>query len=174
MYLGTHLILSVEIDPATSVEGHVAEEARFVSAPREHRQWDRNGHVDSNLANFDTRLELACSRAALREDGCSVTVLVGVDDVERVIEGVGGDDGQDGTKDFLAGNVRLSACQIQMNMNNYIPVAPHVSRSFKHSGSDPVSIRIVLDLEVATVERDLPTLLLRRGDQADDSLLSRE
>ena len=171
-YSTTHLILRVEINPVPPIKRNITQEARPIPAPREHRQRDRDGHVDPNLANFDTRLELARGRAALRENCGAVTVLVGVDDVERVIEGVGGDDGENGAKDLLAEYAQLLVLnQKRTDRGGDKPVASHVSRGFEHGRPDPVSIRIVLDLEVATIERDLSAFLLRRGDQADDSLL---
>ena len=97
----THLVLGIEVDATASIERHVAEEARLVPAPREHGQRHRNGHVDADLADLNACLELACGRAALREDRCAVSVFVRVDDGERIVEGVGGDDGQNGAENLL-------------------------------------------------------------------------
>ena len=93
--------MGIEVDATASVERHIPEEARLVPAPREHGQRHRNGHVDADLADLNACLELACGRAALREDRGTVTVFVRVDDGECVVEGVGGDDDEDWAEDFL-------------------------------------------------------------------------
>ena len=82
------------------------------------------------------------------------------------------DDHANGAKDLLAEYAQLLVLnQKRTDRGGDKPVASHVSRGFEHGRPDPVSIRIVLDLEIATIERDLSAFLLRRGDQADDSLL---
>ena len=85
-----------------AVERDVAEEARLVPAPGEHGEGDGDGHVHAHLADLDLALELARRRAALREDRRAVSVLVFVDDRERVVERVCLDHDEDGPEDLLA------------------------------------------------------------------------
>ena len=51
----------------------------LVACKTEHGQWDRDGHVDSDLAGFDVALEAAGGGAGSGEDCGAVAVFVGVD-----------------------------------------------------------------------------------------------
>ena len=78
----------VELDRLLAVEVDVAADRRTRSREREHRQGDRDGHVDADLAGVHLVLELARSGAARREDGRAVAVRVLPDDVNGLVEGV--------------------------------------------------------------------------------------
>lgn len=73
----------------------------FVSAPGEHRQWDRDGHIDTNLAYLNLTLKLASRRSTLGEDGGPIAVRVRIDDRQSLIKRVSFEDHKDGAKDLL-------------------------------------------------------------------------
>jgi len=73
----------------------------LVSREAEHRQWDRDGHIDAHLAGLDVLLEVRGGGAAAREDGDAVAVFVGVDEIYGFIDGVDVQADEDGAEDFF-------------------------------------------------------------------------
>jgi len=65
------------------------------------RIFTRDGSVDSDLSGLDVALESGGSGTAVGEDGNSVTVLVGIDQLDGVLKGIDVEADEDGTEDFL-------------------------------------------------------------------------
>jgi hypothetical protein len=82
-------LLSVELKSRFPVKGvrSSASNALLVTGEAEHRQWDGDGNVDSNLACFDILLESSSCASGLREACGSISILIGVDQINRSIEG---------------------------------------------------------------------------------------
>ena len=84
----TDLVLRVELQPGPPIEAQVTQEASLVSAPAKHGQWHRDRDIDTNLSDVHLSLELPRGGSTLREDGSAVSVWVGVDDCEGVVESI--------------------------------------------------------------------------------------
>jgi len=81
------LLLGIELQAGLAVEsvGTAAGDTLLVTGEGEHGQWDRDGHVDAQLAGFDVLLEARGGGAGAGEDGGAVAVLVGIDQVDGVV-----------------------------------------------------------------------------------------
>ena len=102
---GDGLPLGVELDCTLAVEVAHSSEGAFASSEGEHRQRHRDGQVDTNLSGIDLVLELASGVTILGEDGSTVTVLVAVDQVDGLLQGVGSHDDHHGSEDLLVVHV---------------------------------------------------------------------
>jgi len=57
-------------------------------APREHRQWNWNGDIDTDLSDFNIMFEFPSGRSGLREDSSPITIAIGVNQSNGIIESV--------------------------------------------------------------------------------------
>ncbi|KAJ6446052.1 CMGC/SRPK protein kinase [Purpureocillium lavendulum] len=150
------LELRVEVDAGLAVEGigAAAGDTLLVAGEGEHGQRDGDGHVDADLAGLDVAAERLGRGAGAREDGNAVAVLVLVDELDGVVDGVDVEAHEDGAEDLL-------------------PVARHVGRHVgDDGGADEVAVGVLLGLEAAAVEQHRGALLLGAGDEALDALLA--
>lgn len=114
-----------------------------------------NGDVDTNLAGLDLALELPCRRPGACEDGCAVTVLIRVDHLDSLIDGL---------------NVQADKYRAE----DLLGVALHVRLDVRNDGgTDPVTVGVLAGrrLLATAVKEDRGTLLLGAGDQVFDALL---
>lgn len=61
-----------------SIEVKVPSEGVLVASEGEHRKWDRNGEIDTNLSDFDLVLEFSCDSTVLSENCGSIAPFVSV------------------------------------------------------------------------------------------------
>ena len=114
-----------------------------------------DGDVDTNLTGLDLALELASRRTGAGEDGCAVTVLVCVDHLDSLVDGL----------DVQADKHRAE---------DLFSVALHVGLHVGDDGrSDPVTVGVVArrGLLITAVKENGGTLLLSAGDQVLNALL---
>lgn len=150
------LQLSVEVDSRASVEsaGTATGNRLLVTGEREHGQRDGDGHIDTNLSGLNVATEGLGRRSRLGEDGDSVTVLVLVNQLNGVINGLDVQANQDGTEDLLR-------------------VAGHFGGDVgDDGGTDKVAVGVLLVLVVAAVKEDGSSLLLGSVNDAQDALLA--
>ena len=95
------LVLRVERHAACAVETDIAEHTRLVAAPCKHGERHRDRHVHANLTDVDLVLKAAGCRTRLGEDGGTVAVGVGIDELKRVVESGCGQADERGAKDLL-------------------------------------------------------------------------
>lgn len=97
------LLLGIELQTRLAVEsvGTAAGDTLLVTGEGEHGQWHGNGHVDTQLAGLNVLLEARRGGAGAGEDGGAVAVLVGVDQVDGVVEGFDVQTDEDGSEDLL-------------------------------------------------------------------------
>lgn len=109
------LLLRIKVQSNLSVEGIRTTSRNTLLVPRErevgHTDRHRDGDVDPDLSALNVLLEGLCGRTGLGEDGHAVAVLVGVDKVDGVGEGLDLEGDEDGAEDLLgvALHVRLDA-----------------------------------------------------------------
>lgn len=98
------LPLRVEIQAGLSVEiaRTSPSHAALVAREAEHGQWHGNRDVDAQLAGGDVLLELGRRRPGASEDGGAVTVWIGIDQLDSVIEAWGIEADEDRTEDFFS------------------------------------------------------------------------
>lgn len=142
----------VEADSRLAVEVDISTDRSTGASEGEHGQWDWDGDVDADLASINLVGELSGSGAALGEDGSAVTVLVLVGDLDGLVQSVGVQADKDGSKDLLA-------------------VALHVGGDVgQDAGSNEVALLVLLDLQAASIQNQIGTLLDTRRDQALNTL----
>lgn len=97
------LLLGIELQTGLAVEGvgTAAGDTLLVTGEGEHGQWHGDGDVDTQLAGLDVLLEAGGGGAGAGEDGGAVAVLVGVDHVDGVVEGLDVQADEDGAEDLL-------------------------------------------------------------------------
>lgn len=97
------LLLGIELQTGLAVEGAgtATGDTFLVTGEGEHGQWHRDGNVDTELAGLDVLLEARGGGAGAGEDGGAVAVLVGVDHVDGVVEGLDVQADEDGSEDLL-------------------------------------------------------------------------
>jgi len=135
---GSHgLVLGPEVDRALPVEVGSSQVGLLVACEREHGQWHWDGQIDTDLSSLDFVLELSGYGAVLSEERAAVSVLVRVNQLERLGEVVHSHDVHHGSEDFLV--VTFLAGFVSVN----------------NSGSHEVSVREVGNLGVSSVEEDL-------------------
>jgi hypothetical protein len=83
---GRRLILRVELETCSAVESQVTKEASLIATPAEHGERHRNRNVYADLAHVHLGLELACSRARLSEDTCTIAITVCVDNGNGIVK----------------------------------------------------------------------------------------
>jgi hypothetical protein len=76
--------------------------AYLIPTPGKHGQRDGDRDIDPNLAYLYFALKSACSCARLCEDGGTVAILVGVDDLYSVVECISVQNGQYWSKYLLS------------------------------------------------------------------------
>jgi len=135
------LPLSVELDGSLSVEVRGTPHAVLVTREREHREGHRDRKVDTNLTGFDLSLELTCDVTVLGEDRSSISPSVVVDEIDGVLGSVNAYNLHDRSKDLFFIAVNASAHMVD------------------NGWSDPVSIRIALNLDATAIEKEFAVLL---------------
>ena len=140
-----HLILSIEIDTAPSVKRNISKRTSLVSTPREHGQRHGDGNVNSNLSHVNLPLELPSGRTGLSEDGGAVTILVLVDDLDGLVEGLGMENDKNGSKDLFV-------------------IAFHRGVGLDDGRSNEVPVWVSFYLDITPVQEDLSTLRLSGAD----------
>ena len=100
---GNGLLLCKELQARLAVEsvGTAAGDALLVTGEGEHGQRDGDGHVDAQLAGFTFLLEARGGRAGASEDGGTVAVFVGVDEINGVVKRLDIEADENGTEDLL-------------------------------------------------------------------------
>lgn len=148
------LELGIEVNAGLAVKGAgaAAGDALLVSGEGEHGQRDGDGDIDSDLTGLDVAAEGLGRGSGAGEDGDAVSVLIGVDEFDGIVNGVYVEADEDGTEDLLL-------------------VAGHVGSDVgDDGGADPVAIGVFIGLVAAAVEEDGGALLLGAGDEALDAL----
>ena len=83
------LLLSEEVQTGLAVEVMTTRGNRvLVAGERERRNWDRDRDVDADLTSLDVALEARGGGTAVGEDSYTITVFVGVDEINCVFERV--------------------------------------------------------------------------------------
>ncbi|KAI6761764.1 hypothetical protein HG531_002317 [Fusarium graminearum] len=150
------LELSVEVDTRLSVEcvGTATGNGLLVTGEREHGQGDRDRNIDTNLTGLNVLAEDLSSGARPGEDSSTVTVLVLVDEVDSIFNGLGVEADKNGTKYFLL-------------------VAGHVRGNIGDDGrSNPVAVGVLAGLEATAVEKNSSALLLSGINELLNALLA--
>ncbi|KUI56600.1 hypothetical protein VP1G_10870 [Cytospora mali] len=150
------LELRVEVDTRLPVEGARAApgDRPFVPREAEHGQRHGNGHVDADLAGLDVAPEGLGRAAGAREDGDAVAVLVGVDQLDGVVQ-------------------RLHVEAHQRRPEDLLLVALHPRRDVRDDRrAHPVPVRVLGRLVAPPVQQYRRALLLRAGDEPLDALLA--
>ena len=99
---GDGLDLSVEVDGGLSVEVSGSDEGGAGSGEAEEGERYRDGHVDTNLSDINLVLEFASGSSRAGEDCSSISVGVGVDQLNGLFQGINIDTNQNGTEDLLS------------------------------------------------------------------------
>ena len=146
----THLILSVEVDTAPSVERNIAKGTGLIPTPREHGQRHGNRNVNSNLSHINLPFVFPSSGARLGKDGGSVTILVLVDDLEGLIESVGVEDDKNGSEDLFM-------------------VAFHCGVGFDDGRPDEVSVWVSFYRDLTSIQNDLSAFRLGGANKSKDT-----
>lgn len=99
------LLLRIKVQPNLAIKRIRTPSRNTLLVPRErevrHPDRHRDRDVDPDLAALDMLLEGLRGRAGLGEDGDAVAVLVGVDEVDGVGEGLDLEGDEDGAEDLL-------------------------------------------------------------------------
>ena len=82
------LDLRVEVNAGLAVKVEIAANRGARPGEGEEGQWDGDGDVHSDLAHIDLHLELARGRTALRKDGSSIAVGVGVRERDGLVQSI--------------------------------------------------------------------------------------
>lgn len=136
------LPLSVELNGSFTVEVSSSPHRSLVSSEREHREWDRNRQVDSNLSGLDFVLEFSSVSSGLGENGNTITPRVAVDELDGLIKSLHSADDHNRSKEFII-------------------VTVHTRLSMINDGrANPVSIRKAVNLGVSSIKKNLCTLVL--------------
>ena len=100
---GNSLQLGVKVESRLSIKviSTLSRDRSLVSSERKHGQWNGDRGVDSNLAGLNVTLEPGCGSSAIGEDSNPVTIFVGVDKVNGVLECVDIHAHKDRAEDFL-------------------------------------------------------------------------
>merc|ERR1712012_1227249 len=123
------LDLGVELDALLTVEVLVTTETAAGTSEGEHRQGHGDGYVHSNLPDIDLLRVSSGGGAVVGEDGGAVTVGVGVDGVDGLVQGIDLHAAQHRAKDLL-------------------PVALHVLVDLVQNGrADEVTLLIAWNLD---------------------------
>ena len=148
------LALSVETNTILSVEVVGTDEGLLGTSEGEERQGDGDGQVDSNLAGIDLVLELTSSSTRRGEDSSSVSVGVGIDDLEGLVEVLGRHDAENGAEDLLLVDAHI------------------LGDASEDGGADPVSSLVSGgDVGLAAVQNELSSLVDTSLDEVEDALV---
>lgn len=150
------LELCVKVDTWLAVEsvGTTTRNALLVTGEGEHGQGHGDRYIDTNLSGLNVATERLGRRSGSRKDGDAVSVLVLVDQVNGIVDGVDVEADQDGAKDLLL-------------------VAGHVGSDVGDDGrADKVAVGVLGVLVAAAIEEDGGTLLLSAVNEAHDALLA--
>lgn len=142
------LDLRVEVDARLSIEVDVATDRRTRAREREHGERYRDRHVDTNLADVDFVLELARGSTRGRENGGTVAIRVGVDQLNGFFQRIHRRAAQHGAEDFLCVGKVVSAHVVQ------------------HGRTDEVAVRVLFNLDTTAVEQAFGALIDTSLDQA--------
>ena len=98
------LRLRIKINPTLPIKrtNPPTRHTLLISGKTKHRQWNRDGHIDTDLAGFDFFLEAPGRGARAGEESDAVAVFVGVDERDGGVEGGGREADEDGAEDFFA------------------------------------------------------------------------
>ena len=111
-------------------------------------------HVDTDLAGLELALEAGGGGTRAGEDSSAITVLVGIDQLDGIINSVDLEADQDRTKDLLA-------------------VASHVRLYASDNGwGNPVTIGVLGRLVATAIEQDGSALFLSACNQLLDASLA--
>jgi hypothetical protein len=147
------LDLSVKVDTLLTIKVGITKERTSGARERKHRQWYRNGYVHANLSNIDFLSKLSGSSTVCGKDGSSVTVWVVIDQFNGVVQGLDRQADKCWAKDLLF-------------------VASHVSLNIvDESWSNKVTVRVLLYIDVTTVQENLSTLLFALFNNIMNALL---
>jgi hypothetical protein len=146
------LCLSEELNSLSAIEVEVTTEGSARASEGNHRERNRDRDVDTNLTDIDFMLEFASCSAASSEDGGTVTVRVGVDELDGVFESVDLHDTESGGEDFF-----LVACHFGGDVSD-------------ESRTEPVATFHSGDGELTTVDGDLGTFGFTLVDDVEGAL----
>src|SRR2546421_7046753 len=108
------LPLRIEIDAALPIK--VARSTTcnrlLITSKAEHWQWNRNRYINTLLTSLDLFLEARRGCTGSRENGCTVTIGVGVDKRNSLIDRGNIEADKDGAEDLfpVALHMRLDVC----------------------------------------------------------------
>ncbi len=140
-------------------EGPIRLLAREATLGREKTYGNR--HINTDLSGLDVLDKARRGGTGAGEDGSTVAILVLVDEVDGVIEGLDVQANEDGPEDllFVALHVRLNVCDdgrtdlVESALDLLYSIA---GWSFAYE----VAVGVLLGLEAATIEQDGGALLL--------------
>ena len=132
--------MGVELDGALSVEIGGTPHGCLVSSETEHRKWDRNRKIDSNLSCLNLVLEFSSVSSGLGENSHTVSKLVFVDQLDGFVQSVDSDDDHDGGEELVV-------------------VASHAGFGvINDGGADPVASWESFDVNLSSVKDDFAAL----------------
>src|SRR3989344_1689665 len=150
--LGDRLGLGVEGHHLLAVRAQVAELGGARTGEGEQRDRYRDRHVDAHLANVDFLLEVTGRRAGAGEQGGTVAIRVGVDDLDRLAQAGGLHDAQHRAEDFFA-------------------VHGHLRSDVGEDGrADEVAVLVARHARVAAIQFEFGAFFDATGDQAVDAI----
>ena len=108
------LLLGIKVQTGLTIEGvgTTTGNTLLITGEGEHGQWHWDGHIDTNLTGLEILLESGRSGARSSEDGGTIAILVGVDQVDGVVKSLHLQTDEYRTEDLflVASHVWLDTC----------------------------------------------------------------
>eukprot|EP00977_Amphora_coffeiformis_P030418 scaffold46867_cov153-Amphora_coffeaeformis.AAC.2 len=145
------LQLGIKVHTGRTVKVEITANTLLVAGKGKHGQGNGDGDIDTHLSTFDIHGKFARRRTRRRKESTSVTVRIIIDNLHGLFEGIGGQDGQYGSKDFFGIRHILGIGDLD------------------HGGPDKVPVGIIRHLQAPSIQQYLRSLLFGLCDDGFDA-----